>query len=62
MERGLTDKTVLTSAASSATAVSTSTIATTAAATISGHLDQAGVNLLLCLSENRNKVTSLLLI
>ena len=53
---------VLTSAASSATAVSTAAIATTTAATIPGHLDKAGVNLLLCLSKNRNKITGLLLI
>ena len=56
------DKMVLTSAASSATAVSTAAIATTTAATIPGHLDKAGVNLLLCLSKNRNKITGLLLI
>jgi hypothetical protein len=49
------EKMVLTSASSSATTVSTSTIAATAAAaTVPGHLDQAGINLLLSLGENRN--------
>lgn len=47
-------------AASVSTAAPVPTVAATAAATVSGHLSQAGINLLLGLLEDINEITSLL--
>lgn len=47
-------------AASVSTAAPVTTVAATTATAVSGHLGQAGVNLLLGLLENINEITSLL--
>lgn len=47
-------------AASVSTAAPVPTVAATTAATVPGHLSQAGVNLLLGLLEDINEITSLL--
>lgn len=62
LDRCLADLATTEPTSATASAAAPSTVAATAAATISGHLNETGVDLLLGLLEDIDKVTSLLLV